>query len=79
MATPKSFIKANSQMEFQKYTVTNPKQLSRLESLKGKLLRSILFLGFFIRSNSLVATLSFNYDELDNLPIDSLLFGDFIQ
>ncbi|KAG7307096.1 hypothetical protein JYU34_007233 [Plutella xylostella] len=35
LATPKSFIKANSQMEFQKYTVTNPKQLSRLESLKG--------------------------------------------
>ncbi|XP_063359614.1 nitric oxide synthase-like protein isoform X1 [Cydia amplana] len=35
MPTPKSFIKANSQMEMQKFTVGNPKQLNRLESLKG--------------------------------------------
>ncbi|XP_045491293.1 nitric oxide synthase-like protein [Colias croceus] len=35
MLTPKSFIKANSQIELQRYAVTNPKQLSRLESLKG--------------------------------------------
>lgn len=36
MPTPKSFIKANSQIELQKFTVGNPKQLNRLESLKGK-------------------------------------------
>ncbi|KAI8435227.1 hypothetical protein MSG28_003583 [Choristoneura fumiferana] len=35
MPTPKSFIKANSQIELQKFTVGNPKQLNRLESLKG--------------------------------------------
>ncbi|XP_047505160.1 nitric oxide synthase-like protein isoform X1 [Pieris napi] len=35
MLTPKSFIKANSQIEMQRYAVANPKQLSRLESLKG--------------------------------------------
>ncbi|XP_013182279.1 PREDICTED: nitric oxide synthase-like protein [Papilio xuthus] len=35
MLTPKSFIKANSQIELQRYASGNPKQLSRLESLKG--------------------------------------------
>ncbi|XP_063821545.1 nitric oxide synthase-like protein [Ostrinia nubilalis] len=35
MLTPKSFIKANSQMELQRYAAGNPKKLSRLESLKG--------------------------------------------
>ncbi|VVC89726.1 unnamed protein product [Leptidea sinapis] len=35
LLTPKTFIRANSQIEFQRYAVTNPKQLSRLESLKG--------------------------------------------
>ncbi|XP_039746679.1 nitric oxide synthase-like protein isoform X1 [Pararge aegeria] len=35
LLTPKSLIKANSQIEYQKYAVGNPKQLSRLESLKG--------------------------------------------
>nr|XP_032513721.1 nitric oxide synthase-like protein [Danaus plexippus plexippus] len=34
LLTPKSIIKANSQIEFQRYA-GNPKQLSRLESLKG--------------------------------------------
>ncbi|XP_053625637.1 nitric oxide synthase-like protein isoform X1 [Plodia interpunctella] len=33
--TPKSFIKANSQIEFQRYASGNQKKLSRLESLKG--------------------------------------------
>lgn len=33
--TPKTFIKANSQMELQRYAAGNPKNLSRLESLKG--------------------------------------------
>ncbi|XP_059050101.1 nitric oxide synthase-like protein [Achroia grisella] len=33
--TPKTFIKANSQMEFQRYTSGTTKKLSRLESLKG--------------------------------------------
>lgn len=36
MPTTKSFIKGNSQIELQRYTSTNPKKLSRLESLKGK-------------------------------------------
>ncbi|XP_045781881.1 nitric oxide synthase-like protein isoform X1 [Maniola jurtina] len=35
LLTPKSLIKANSQIEYQKYAVGNPRQLSRLESLKG--------------------------------------------
>ncbi|CAH2074437.1 unnamed protein product, partial [Iphiclides podalirius] len=35
MLTPKSFIKANSQIELQRYSTGNPKQLNRLESLKG--------------------------------------------
>ncbi|CAG9783566.1 unnamed protein product [Diatraea saccharalis] len=34
MLTPKSFIKANSQIEMQRYAASNPK-LNRLESLKG--------------------------------------------
>lgn len=34
MLTPKSFIKANSQMEMQRWS-GNPKKLNRLESLKG--------------------------------------------
>ena len=36
MLTPKSFIKANSQIDLQRYAAANPKQLSRLESLKGR-------------------------------------------
>ncbi|XP_026330054.1 nitric oxide synthase-like protein [Hyposmocoma kahamanoa] len=35
MMIPKTFIKANSQMELQRYAVGNTKNLSRLESLKG--------------------------------------------
>lgn len=35
MLTPKSFIKANSQIEMQRYGSGNPKKLNRLESLKG--------------------------------------------
>lgn len=38
MLTPKSFIKANSQIELQRYASGNPKQLSRLESLKGDII-----------------------------------------
>ncbi|CAB3251854.1 unnamed protein product [Arctia plantaginis] len=35
MLTPKSFIKANSQIELQRYASSNPRKLNRLESLKG--------------------------------------------
>lgn len=35
MLTPKSFIKANSQVEMQRYASSNPRKLNRLESLKG--------------------------------------------
>ncbi|XP_072944115.1 nitric oxide synthase-like protein isoform X1 [Epargyreus clarus] len=35
LLTPKTFIKANSQIELQRYAAGNPKQLNRLESLKG--------------------------------------------
>lgn len=37
ISTPKSFIKANSQIELQRYAAANPKKLSRLESLKGNI------------------------------------------
>lgn len=36
MLTPKSFIKANSQIELQRYASSNSRKLNRLESLKGK-------------------------------------------
>ncbi|KAJ0180348.1 hypothetical protein K1T71_003752 [Dendrolimus kikuchii] len=35
MLTPKSFIKANGQIELQRYAAGNQKKLNRLESLKG--------------------------------------------
>ena len=41
MLTPKSFIKANSQIELQRWS-GNPKKLNRLESLKGNEDKSII-------------------------------------
>lgn len=47
--TPKSFIKANSQMEFQRYASGNPKKLSRLESLKGKIIKYTMHAAWFCK------------------------------